>query len=103
MGATALFIASKAEEMGRRLQHLIMASYKVAQKNNNAEITQDSKEYWTWRDIILYNEELMLEALCYDLTITHPYQSILEFQKKYTPDPDQKEITKIAWALVNDR
>ena len=101
IGATSLFIASKTEETGRKLQFFIQASYKVAQKDNSKTIEPDSKEYWRWRDIILYNEELMLEALCFDLKIVPVYPLVHQICKKY--HLTHTDIEKTAWKFANDR
>lgn len=99
IGATALFLATKCEETGRKLKDLVVACVKTAQKNMNAIIDEQSKDYWKWRDVILYNEELLLEALCFDFIIDHPYSLLKEYWRTFGGG---KETAKIAWACAND-
>lgn len=97
--ATTLFLATKCEETGRKLSDLIVACAKTAQKNDSALIDEQSKDYWRWRDVILYNEELLLEALCFDLVIEHPYTLLKEYLRQFGGGAD---VAKSAWACTND-
>ena len=65
--ATALFLATKVEENCRKMRELVVACCRVAQKQPNLVVDEQNKEYWKWRDTILHNEDVLLEALCFDL------------------------------------
>lgn len=97
--ATTIFLATKCEETGRKLPDIVVACAKTAQKNDAAIIDEQSKDYWRWRDVILYNEELLLEALCFDLIIEHPYTMMKEYWRKFN---GSREVAKTAWACAND-
>lgn len=99
IGATSLFLATKCEETGRKLKDIVIACCKVAQKNDNLVVDEQSKEYWRWRDVVLYNEEILLEALCFDLVIDHPYTPLKVYWKKCGGG---RELARCAWAFVND-
>lgn len=99
IAATTIFLATKCEETGRKLADIVVACAKTAQKNDAAIVDEQSKEYWAWRDVILYNEELLLEALCFDLIIDHPYSQLKEYWRRFN---GEKAVAKTAWACAND-
>ncbi|KAG7149677.1 Cyclin pch1 like protein [Verticillium longisporum] len=78
IAATALFLANKTEENCRKTKEIIITVAKVAQKNSQLIIDEQSKEYWRWRDNILAYEELMLELLTFDLMVENPYHRLFE-------------------------
>jgi protein BUR2 len=59
--ATALFLATKVEESCRKMKEIVLACCRVAQKNPNLVIDEQSKDFWRWRDCILYNEDVLLD------------------------------------------
>lgn len=99
IGATALFLATKCEETGRKLSDNVIACAKTAIKNDSAVIDEQSKDYWRWRDVILYNEELLLEALCFDLVIEHPFTHLKHYWRQFG---GLNEVAKTAWCVAND-
>lgn len=73
----------------------------MAQKNAKLIIDEQSKEYWRWRDSILTYEEVMLEALTFDLCVENPYQRLYEHLN--TLDlVHNKRLRESAWAFCND-
>ncbi|ORX79610.1 cyclin-like protein [Basidiobolus meristosporus CBS 931.73] len=99
IGATCLFIATKVEETLRKLRDLIVVCVQKAQKNDQLLVDEDSKEFKRWRDMILYNEEIVMETICFDLAIEHPYVSLLRFVKELR---GSKPLAQTAWAFLND-
>jgi protein BUR2 len=65
------------------------------------EIDEQSKEYWRWRDTILYNEELLMEQLCFDFEVMHPYDYLVGLVKRFASG--NSVLGKCAWAFINDR
>jgi protein BUR2 len=65
------------------------------------EIDEQSKEYWRWRDTILYNEELLMEQLCFDFEVIHPYDYLVGLVKRFASG--NSVLGKCAWAFINDR
>ncbi|KAK9348898.1 cyclin-like protein [Lipomyces starkeyi] len=103
IGATCIFLSTKVEETNRKLKDIVIACCRVAQKNDKLVIDEQSKEYWRWRDIILFNEELLLEAICFDFAIQSPYNILIHYTRKFIKDDkDRIALTKSAWAFLND-
>ncbi|KAG7131506.1 Cyclin pch1 like protein [Verticillium longisporum] len=90
IAATALFLANKTEENCRKTKEIIITVAKVAQKNSQLIIDEQSKEYWRWRDNILAYEELMLELLTFDL-MSRCARAIDIAQQFYTENPLKKQ------------
>jgi protein BUR2 len=101
IAATALFLATKAEENCRKTKEIVIAVAKVAQKNASLIIDEQSKEYWRWRDSILLYEELMLEVLTFDVVLQSPYNSLYHFLQKLQIE-ENKPLRNAAWAFLND-
>ncbi|KAL2199358.1 cyclin-like protein [Corynascus similis CBS 632.67] len=101
IAATALFLANKTEENCRKTKDLIIAVAKVAQKNTKLIIDEQSKEYWKWRDSILAYEELMLEALTFDLLVDNPYMRLHEYMGQLNLLRNMR-LRDSVWAFCND-
>lgn len=101
VAATALFLATKVEENCRKMRELVVACCRVAQKQPNLVVDEQSKEYWKWRDTILHNEDLLLEALCFDLQIEQPYRILYDFLCYYKVQ-ENKHLRNTSWAFLND-
>lgn len=101
VAATSLFLATKVEENCRKMKELVIACCRVAQKQPALVVDEQSKEYWRWRDTILHNEDLLLEALCFDLQLEQPYRLLFDFLC-YFEVQDNKRLRNAAWAFVND-
>ncbi|KZF19750.1 cyclin-like protein [Xylona heveae TC161] len=101
IAATAIFLATKVEENCRKMRDLIIACCRVAQKNPNLVIDEQSKEYWRWRDTILHNEDILLEAICFDLSLEPPYKTLYDFLVFFGQEHNKK-LRNAAWAFVND-
>lgn len=101
IAATSLFLATKVEENCRKMKELVVACCRVAQKQPNLVVDEQNKEYWRWRDTILVNEDLLLEALCFDLQLEHPYRILFDILCYYNVQ-DNKRLRNAAWAFVND-
>ncbi|PNS19418.1 hypothetical protein CAC42_2595 [Sphaceloma murrayae] len=101
LGATCLFLATKVEESCRKMKDTVIACCRVAQKNPNLVIDEQSKDFWKWRDTILLNEDVLLETLCFDLTIEAPHKQLFEMLKYYRVEHN-KALRNAAWAFVTD-
>ena len=99
--ATALFLATKVEESCRKMKELILAFCRVAQKNPNLMIDEQSKDWWRWRDCVLHNEDVLLETLCFDLTVESPHRQLFEMLKYYRIEHN-KRLRNAAWGFVTD-
>jgi protein BUR2 len=101
VAATALFLATKVEENCRKMRELVVACCRVAQKQPNLVVDEQSKEYWKWRDTILHTEDLLLEALCFDLQLEQPYKILYDFLCSYRVQ-ENKHLRNTSWAFLND-
>lgn len=101
IAATSLFLAMKVEENIRRMKEIVIACCRVAQKQPNMVVDEQSKEFWKWRDTILHHEDLLLEALCFDLQLEQPYRILYDFICFFGVG-EHKPLRNAAWAFVND-
>ena len=101
MAATCLFLATKVEENCRKMKELVVACVRVAQKDPNKMVDEQDKEYWKWRDNILHSEDVLLEALCFDLSLEAPYKILFELLIQVHHE-NHKKLRNAAWAFVND-
>lgn len=101
IAATSLFLATKTEENCRKTREIVVAVAKVAQKNPSLIIDEQSKEYWKWRDSILFLEEQMLELLTFDLVVDTPHTHLLRCLEILSIE-ENKSLRNIAWAFLND-
>jgi protein BUR2 len=62
------------------------------------KIVEGSTEFQKWKETILFHEELVLYAICYDLNIEQPYKILLELLK----DCASNDLKELSWTLLND-
>lgn len=74
--SACVFLASKTEETMRKLQEVATACTRIALKNPKMPISDTSSDMLKWKGVITYNEEILLEALYFDLDIPSPYQAL---------------------------
>lgn len=101
IAATSLFLATKVEENVRRMREIVVACCRVAQKQPNMLVDEQSKEFWKWRDTILHHEDLLLESLCFDLQLEQPYRLLYDFMCFFGMN-ENKSLRNASWAFVND-
>ena len=101
MAATCLFLAYKVEECVRKMRELVVACVRVAQKDPYKNVDEQDKEYWRWRDNILQYEDLLLEAICFDLSLEPPYKTLFDLLIQFE-QASNKKLRNAAWAFVND-
>ncbi|BFZ58738.1 hypothetical protein PYCC9005_005803 [Savitreella phatthalungensis] len=98
VAATCVFLATKCEETVKKLRDIVIACCQVASKSDRV-VDEQSKDYWRWRDVILYLEETLLEALCFDLNILQPYTTLKRLWKQFGAN---QATAKPAWMLANE-
>lgn len=101
IAAVSLFLATKTEENCRKMRELIVACCRVAQKNHALVVDEQSKDYWRWRDTLLLNEDVLLEALCFDMVVESPHKLLFDLLKRLQLEHNKK-LRNAAWAFVND-
>ena len=101
MAASSLFLATKVEENCRKMKELVVACVRVAQKDPYKTVDEQDKEYWRWRDNILQNEDLLLEAICFDLRLEPPYKTLYDLLLMFGEE-NNKKLRNAAWAFISD-
>ncbi|KAB8338782.1 hypothetical protein FH972_021727 [Carpinus fangiana] len=101
IAAVALFLATKTEENCRKTKEIIIACCRVAQKKPELIIDEQSKDFWRWRDTLLLYEDVLLEALCFDLAVESPHKLLFELIKTLRIEHNKK-LRTAAWSFVND-
>jgi protein BUR2 len=94
-------LGTKVEEHPRKLKEIVIACCRVAQKNPVLIVDEQTKDYWRWKDTITQNEDVMLEILCFDLTIESPYKVLYEIIKTQGV-VHHKTLRDTAWSFLND-
>ena len=64
-------------------------------------VDEQMKEYWKWRDTLLYNEDVLLETLCFDILLDSPYKLMYGMLKHYHLE-NNKKLRDAAWAFLSD-
>jgi protein BUR2 len=101
IAAVALFVAFKVDESMRRMKDFVIACCRVAMKQSNLIVDEQSKDYWKWRDLILQNESVMLEFLCFDLQLESPYRILWDYSC-YLGVQENRALKHSSWAFLND-
>lgn len=89
IASTCLFIATKVEECTRRFKDIVLACARKASKNDNLRLEEDSKEFTRWKESLLHNEIIVLDTLCFDLSVEHPHTSLMKFESQLTGNNKQ--------------
>ncbi|KAI9630923.1 hypothetical protein KEM48_013445 [Puccinia striiformis f. sp. tritici PST-130] len=123
MSATALFLATKVEEVPRKLEFVVKEYLSIDEDGNERPgLIADSsnQEFQALKQEILYYEDILLRTLCFDLAIDHPYVTLIHSVKyiheshsraraprsslavEMADRAKAKSITQAAWGFVND-
>ncbi|KAI8972346.1 cyclin-like protein [Pilobolus umbonatus] len=97
IAATSLFVATKVEECTRRIKDIVIACAQKAQKNDKLTLEEDSKDFIKWKETVLHYEVILLETLCFDLSIQHPHTSLFELESQLKIS---SSCTRRAWMLL---
>jgi protein BUR2 len=101
IAAVSLFVAFKVDETMRRMKDFVVACCRVAMKQPDLVVDEQSKDYWKWRDLILQNESVMLEFLCFDLQLESPYRILWDYSL-FLGVGDNRPLRHSAYAFLND-
>ncbi|CEG78095.1 hypothetical protein RMATCC62417_12751 [Rhizopus microsporus] len=80
IAATSLFVATKVEECTRRMKDIVIACAQKAQKNDKLSLEEDSKDFIRWKETLLHYEVILLETLCFDLTVQQAHTSLCQIE-----------------------
>lgn len=101
IAGAALLLATKITEHHRKLRDFAVLFTKIAQHNPKLNVDEQSPEYWKWRNSLVLNEELLLETLCFDLTLDDPYAILKDILTKYGLN-NQKYFHRASHQFIND-
>ena len=107
IAASCLFLACKVEENTRKIGDFILRIARVSRKDNTFTLRETDKEYTVWHNILINNEKLIVEALCFDFSsISHPYALLDQILADINDASSLVDVflplKKIAWAFVSD-
>ena len=80
---------------------MVVACARVALKTPAREVDENSRDFWRWRDAILYSEDRLLEALCFDLTVESPFKTMYDMLQHLGVERN-KPLRNAAWAFLSD-
>ena len=83
------------------MKELVVACVRVALKDPNKLVDEQTKDFWKWRDTILYSEDVLLESLCFDLSMEPPYKTMYDMLRYYGVEHN-KRLRNAAWAFLSD-
>lgn len=83
------------------MKEIVSACVRVALKDPNKQVDEQTKDFWKWRDTILYSEDILLESLCFDLSVEAPHQ-IMYRMLTYYGIQHNKKVRNAAWAFLMD-
>ncbi|KAG0285246.1 RNA polymerase II C-terminal domain kinase beta subunit [Linnemannia gamsii] len=75
-----LFVSSKVEDTIKKLKDIMIATY-IFRHPNVIDWDTESKEGEEQRKRVLLYEKMVLESICFDFRIIHPYNYIIKFVK----------------------
>ncbi|KAG0166582.1 hypothetical protein DFQ28_010776 [Apophysomyces sp. BC1034] len=99
---TCIFVASKIEETIKKLKDIFVAVHSVKYPDSK-ELDPENVSEERRRKIIGY-EKLLLEILCFDFQLRHPYEYVVKFVKwiQAFEALDGKRLAHKAYALAVD-
>ncbi|ORX89089.1 cyclin-like protein [Basidiobolus meristosporus CBS 931.73] len=90
-----LFVACKIEETFKKLSDILAATYEAAHPGKHMNL--DSPEAEEKRKRIISYERLIIETLCFDFRVQHPFKYIIKFVRKLNGD---KKLAQKAWSIT---
>ncbi|KAI8069819.1 cyclin-like protein [Gilbertella persicaria] len=97
ISVTCIFVASKIEDTIKKLKDIFVAVHSVRHPDSK-ELDPENVSEDRRRKIINY-EKLLLETLCFDFQLRHPYEYVIKFIKWVQ---DSKKLAKKAYQLAVD-
>lgn len=111
-----LYLAAKVEETPRRANDFINCDHYVRSKEDSLNVKQirsttpekdadlfvlSDSQLQHHRQTLLSYERILLQALCFDLAVEHPYHSVLKSMHLLFHGR-AREVAQVAWNFVND-
>ncbi|KAG8823576.1 hypothetical protein FRC17_009292 [Serendipita sp. 399] len=104
IAATCLFLASKTEENGKRLEDLVtVALAKIRSIPPNEVAGAYDAEAKRWEHVILTYEEVLLEVLCFDFNIHFPHAFLADIVSSLESSRQRNgPLIECAWSVAHD-
>ncbi|KAG8781695.1 hypothetical protein FRC15_008246 [Serendipita sp. 397] len=104
IAATCLFLASKTEENGKRLEDLvIVALAKIRSIPPNQVAGSYDAEAKRWENVILTYEEVLLEVLCFDFNIHYPHAFLADIASSLESSRQRSgPLVECIWSVAHD-
>ncbi|KAK7050968.1 hypothetical protein VNI00_005080 [Paramarasmius palmivorus] len=99
VAASCIFLATKTEECGRKLQDVAKVYHSKVSGADVTQIAEKSPEVDQYQSNILLTEEYLLEAICFDFTVESPHAELVEL---YRLGRDDYHLQDYAWSLAHD-
>ncbi|CAO3676058.1 unnamed protein product [Rhizopus stolonifer] len=97
IAATSLLVATKVEECTRRIKDIVIVCAQKAQKNDKAVLEENSKDFLKWKETLLHFESILLETLCFDLTVQQPHNHLEKLAEQLRVS---SSAVRKAWMLL---
>uniref|UniRef100_A0A7S1KNJ0 Cyclin-like domain-containing protein n=1 Tax=Percolomonas cosmopolitus TaxID=63605 RepID=A0A7S1KNJ0_9EUKA len=106
IGSACLFLASKSEENTRRLRDVINVMQKIRFPEREP-LNIMSDQYHKFKVIISEHEQMLLRALMFHTTVSHPYKYLMNYAKflgdiLQENEDSMRGIVQMAWTILND-
>ncbi|KAI8361926.1 cyclin-like protein [Mortierella sp. GBAus27b] len=93
-----LFVSSKVEDTIKKLKDIMMASYSYRHPDT-PDWDPESKEGEEQRKRVLSYEKMVLESICFDFRIIHPYKYVIKFVKLMQ---GSQRLAQQAWDIARN-
>ncbi|KAJ8662240.1 hypothetical protein O0I10_001933 [Lichtheimia ornata] len=97
LAATCMFLACKVEDSFCKINDVVGVS--MAHLYTGSTNDEKAKMFFGWRDAIVRYEIIVLETLCFDLTVNHPYEPLLDILGELQVS---ESVVQSAWGFTND-
>ncbi|KAG0356988.1 RNA polymerase II C-terminal domain kinase beta subunit [Gamsiella multidivaricata] len=94
-----LFVSSKVEDTIKKLKDIMMVNYSYRHPHAT-DWDPESKEGEEQRKRVLSYEKMVLESICFDFRIIHPYKYIIKFVRIMN---GSQRLARHAWDIARDR
>ncbi|GAA5797603.1 hypothetical protein HPULCUR_002993 [Helicostylum pulchrum] len=103
ISVTCIFVASKIEETAKKLKDILIAVHSVKYPDSK-ELEPEQINEERRRKILGY-EKMLLETICFDFQLRHPFEYVIKFIKwiqAFQESLDSKRLARKAYQLAVD-
>ena len=81
LATTCVFLACKVEENIQHLETVLNAAYAI-QTHESTPLSQNEEKMWKTRERILLCERILLDTMCFNITIQHSHSHAVKFVRE---------------------